>query len=81
MTRTYHVGIGGEPESNWTECDDYAHALAECYLQAETMANEQGIDSSDLDEWGEDDPDIGAGVCPSNDDGAYWPNVFIREVA
>ena len=75
----YFVGVGGTPENTWREFDDYDEARDHCLELAIVMAEEQGIDSDDIDTWGEDNPVVGAGACPSNDEGGYWPVVSIKE--
>lgn len=77
--REYFVGIGGSPPETHIECPDFCEAMEVCWNMAYGMAEEQEVDEDKLDAWGEDDPSIGAGVCPEGDPGGYWPNVFIRE--
>jgi len=72
---TYLVGLGGSPPDQRDEYDDFASALEAARVMAVEMAERNHEDPADIDTWGEDDPDIGAGACPSNCDGAYWPHV------
>lgn len=53
-------------------------AIDACWELAEAMAEEKNISVGNLKQWGYDDPASGAGVCPYDDDGGFWPNVFIK---
>jgi len=76
--RQYFVGIGGSPTDTWKEYYCYFAAIDACWELAEAMAEEKNISIEDLKQWGYDDPASGAGVCPYDDDGGFWPNVFIK---
>lgn len=62
----------------WKEYYCFFSAIDACWELAEAMAEEKNIPVSKLSKWGCDDPLIGAGVCLSDDNGGYWPNVFIK---
>jgi hypothetical protein len=79
MTRRYYVGMGGAPKEQRVEHEDFASALDAALDMAYEVADREGIDRDNIDTWGEDDPDIGAGACPEGDPGGYWPHVIIRE--
>ncbi len=68
----YITKIGGSPDQY--EFDTLEGAMGKAWELAEEMCEFQGLDSSELGEWG-DDEDTGWGVCPREDDGAYWPQV------
>ncbi len=74
-TVKYLVGIGGSPKDQMIECDTFDEAINKCADMAIEQAEHEGINIGSLASWGEDDPDLGAGVCPLNNDGGYWPNV------
>lgn len=75
----YRVGFGGRPSETFEEFDNFDDAIEWCRELAIEHCDETGDDPDDIDVWGEDDPDIGAGACPSNCDGAYWPCVVIEK--
>jgi hypothetical protein len=69
------VGIGGAPTVE--RFVDLAAAEARCWELAREKAAQDGVDESDLELYG--DWSIGGwGVCPSGDEGAYWPAIWIE---
>lgn len=64
------------PQYNPVYVESFDEAREIVWKQAREQAEYLGIDESDLDEYG--DEEIGFGVCPPNDSGAYWPQC--REV-
>jgi hypothetical protein len=79
MTKTYYVGIGGSPKDSWTQCEDFSTALDAAWEIAEELCEDRSQDPDSLLSWGDDDLDIGAGVCPDGQSGYRWPQVFIQE--
>lgn len=77
--RTYKVGFGGRPPDTFELFEDFDEALARAEELAIEHCAETGDDPDDIDTWGEDDPEIGAGACPAGCDGGYWPNVVIHD--
>lgn len=69
---TYRMG---EATGDIQDFETLDEALNECWDRAREQAKDEGIDEDDLDEYGTDDPNADRwGVCPSNNDGAYWPS-------
>jgi hypothetical protein len=77
----YLVGIGGSPRDQRERYDDLDEACEACVRMAREQAEYQGLDPDDIELYGAEqdlDPDgSGMGACPSNDDGAYWPEITI----
>lgn len=80
-TRRYYVGIGGSPRDSWKEHECFFAAIDACWQMAEEQAQDEGVDVLTLESWGGDDPDTGAGVCPCDEPGNDWPNIFIECVS
>jgi len=58
--------------------DTLDEAMQVCWERAKEQATDEGIDPDDLAEYEENDGSKW-GVCPANNDGAYWP--CVRRVA
>lgn len=74
MKKIYRIDRSG----NITEYPTLEIAMETAWSLACEQAEREGIDIVDLDEWGDCD-ESGWGVCPTNDDGAYWPQVSVYD--
>jgi hypothetical protein len=76
--RRYLVRLGGSPPDSAEDFDSADDAVAAAFRMAREVCelNWEGddLDPDDLDEWGGPGEE-GWGVCPSNDDGGYWPHI------
>jgi hypothetical protein len=77
MINEYYVGVGGSPRDTWSSFDDLEYAKGKCLEMAKEQAEYNGLDPDDIEEWG-DDEDTGWGACPSDDDGGYWPCIWVK---
>jgi hypothetical protein len=78
---TYLVGIGGSPRDQREQYDNLDDACEACVRMAREQAEREDYDPDDIELYGAEqdlEPDgPGMGACPSNNDGAYWPEITI----